>query len=424
LYCEEVRLNRLKVRFKDASLPDIKREVASQMELFRNAAVGARVAVTVGSRGISNIAVIIREVCNALKSFGADPFIVPAMGSHGGATAEGQSGMLAEYGITEKTMGVPVISSMEVESLGALPGVESLPLYIDKNAFGADAIFVVNRVKAHTDFHGENESGIAKMLSIGLGKHAQALVTHSYLVDGLRTFIPRIAESIVATGKILGALAIVEDGYDHTSILRAVMPEDIVRLDAELLKISKSMMPALPFNEIQLLMIDWLGKNISGTGMDTNIIGRVGIRGEPDGIPKINTICVFDITPESHGNALGIGLTDLVPKILVDKVDWKATYENVCTSRFMCRGAIPVTMPTDRDVVDTALFACGCESIEKLKMVRIRDTLHIDEIYATEAMLEDLRGDFSVEVVERGIPLEFETDGTIRKLSSMQDQSE
>jgi hypothetical protein len=387
------------------------------METFRGSVhEGSRVAVTVGSRGISNIAVIIKAVCDALKSQGIRPFIVPAMGSHGGATAEGQKALLSEYGIKEETMEVPVISSMEVHRIGTLPGGEALPLYIDKNAFEADAIFVVNRVKAHTAFHGENESGIAKMLSIGLGKHAQAAVTHEYLVDGLRLFIPRIAEAIAATGKIMGALAIVEDGYDQTAILRSVRPEEIVSADAELLKISKSMMPSLPFSEIQLLAVDWMGKNISGTGMDPNIIGRIGIRGEVDTWPKIDTICVFDITPESLGNAVGIGLADLVPRSLVDKANWKATYENVFTSRFLCRAAIPVTLPTDREVMDMALSVCGRASPETLRMARIRDTLNIGEIYAADPLLEEIRGNGDVEIIERGIPLEFEEDGSIKKL--------
>jgi hypothetical protein len=377
---------------------------------------GDRIAVTAGSRGISNIALIIKTVCESLKNFGAYPFIVPAMGSHGGATANGQKNVLAEYGITDESMGVPVVSSMEVKSLGTLPGAENLPLYMDRHAFEADAVFIVNRVKAHTDFHGDNESGIAKMLSIGLGKHAQALATHGYLVNGLRNFIPRVAEAVISTGKILGALAVVEDGYDQTSIVRAVKSGDIVRADAELLNASKLMMPSLPFDDIQLLMVDWMGKNISGTGMDPNIIGRTGIRGEPDGLPRINTVCVFDITPESHGNALGIGLADLVPRGLADKVDWKATYENVCTSRFLCRGAKPVTLATDREVVDMALRVCGHAAQEGLKMVRVRDTLHVDEIYATTPMLDELHGGSNVEIAERDIPLIFDACDALQKL--------
>ncbi|MDR3254995.1 MAG: DUF362 domain-containing protein [Synergistaceae bacterium] len=415
---EDVLLNKLKVRFKNDPVADIPAETTRQMELFRSdVKAGKRIAITVGSRGIANISTIIKAVCDALKTFGARPFIVPAMGSHGGATAEGQKNVLAEYGVTEEAMGAPVLSSMAVEKIGALPGSEGLPLYMDKNAYEADAVFVVNRVKAHTDFHADNESGIAKMLSIGLGKHAQALVTHGYLLDGLKNFTPRIAEAIVATGKILGALAIVEDGYDQISILRGAHPRDIVRVDSELLKISKSMMPTLPFENIHLLLVDWMGKNISGTGMDPNVIGRIGIRNAEDGTPRVNTICLFDITPESHGNALGIGLADLVPQSLTEKVDWRATYENVCTSRFLCRGATPVTLPTDRDVVDVGLSACGHAERETLRLVRIKDTLHIDEIWASDPMLDDIKDNLMVGIEERGVPLQFGEDGALKKLS-------
>jgi len=385
------------------------------MELFRqDAKSGMRVAITAGSRGIANIALIIKSVVRALRNYGAEPFVVPAMGSHGGATAEGQKEMLAGYGVTEDFVGAPILSSMEVQRVGTLPGPEQLALYMDKHAFSADAVFVVNRVKAHTDFHGDNESGIAKMLSIGLGKHAQALATHDYLVGGLRSFVPRVAEAIVATRKILGALAIVEDGYDQTSILQAVKPGDIVRTDMELLKKSKAMMPTLPFREIQMLMVDYLGKNISGTGMDTNVIGRMGIRYEADASPRIQTICLFDITPESHGNALGIGLADIVPRALIDKVDWKATYENVCTSRFLCRGAAPVTLPTDKEVVDMGLFVCGHVEKETLRLARIRDTLHISEIYVSDALVNELSG--RGEVLESGVRLLFDENETLRKI--------
>jgi hypothetical protein len=417
LRADEVSLNKLKVTFKNEPIPDVPAEVARQMELFRDdIRSGMSIAVAAGSRGIANIAEIVKAVVDFFISCEARPFVVPAMGSHGGATAEGQRGVLAGYGITERRVGAPIVSSMEVMMIGVLPGREHLPLYMDRHAFEADAVFVVNRVKAHTDFHGDNESGIAKMLSIGLGKHAQALVTHDYLVDGLRDFIPRIAAAIAATGRVLGALAVVEDGYDQTSIVRAVRAKDIVREDARLLEASKAMMPSLPFKDIQLLLVDWMGKDISGTGMDPNVIGRIGIRGEPDSPPRVNTICLFDITPESHGNALGIGLADLVPVGLTKKVDWRTTYENVCTSRFLCRGATPVTLGSDREVVNMGLSACGHADASTLRLVRIRDTLHIDEIYVSDPLLDESRRSGRVEVVERGIPLVFSEDGSIQKL--------
>jgi hypothetical protein len=410
-------VNKVEVEFISDPIFDIPAEVSSQLELFRpRVTEGMRIAITAGSRGIANIALILKTTISTLKSFGADPFIVPAMGSHAGATAEGQTAMLSEYGITEEAMGAPILSSMKVEAVGVLPGDEGLPLYMDAYAHAADAVFVVNRVKAHTDFHGANESGIAKMLSIGLGKHAQAIATHEYLVDGLRSFIPRIAEAIISGGHILGGLGIVEDGYDQTSIIRAVNAQDLVKVDAELLTLSKAMMPSLPFTDIQLLIVDWLGKNISGTGMDPNIIGRLGINGEDDSLPNINTIALFDLTTESHGNGLGVGLADVIPRSLAEKVDWKATYENVCTSRFLRRGALPVTMDSDRVVIDTALSVCGHATKDTLRMVRIRDTLHIDEIYVSDALLSELAGNTKVKIAERGIPFTFDDCGVMEKL--------
>jgi hypothetical protein len=412
----DIRLNKLKVQFVSAPIADIEGEIARELKLIQlEITPGMCIAVTVGSRGISNIALIVKTVAGVLKSFGAKPFIVPAMGSHGGATAEGQKMVLKTYGVTEEEMGVPILSSMEVVHVGILPGEEELPLYMDKYAFESDGVFVINRVKAHTDFHGSNESGIAE-ISIGLGKHAQALAAHGYLASGLRQYIPRIAHAIIETGKVIGALAIVEDGCDRTSIIRAVKARDIVTADAELLIQAKKMMPSIPFEQVDVMMVDRMGKNISGTGMDTNIIGRVNIRGEADTPPYSTNLCLFDLTPESHGNGLGVGLADLIPQRLADKIDWKVTYENVLTSRFVERGFLPVTLPIDRDVVDTALRICGHITEKTLRLIRIRDTLHIDEIFVTDPLWEEVRGNSGIELLEKGIALSFSIDGVLKKL--------
>ncbi len=413
----EIKLNRLKLTFKSAPLSDIRGEIAKELEHIRPfIRRDMRIAVAVGSRGIDHNALIVKEVVDRFISYGAKPFIVPAMGSHGGATGEGQKSLLKEYGITDEAMGVPVLSSMKVKSLGTLPDNKNVSLYMDEYAYNSDGVFVINRVKAHTDFHGPNESGIAKILVIGLGKHAQALSVHEHMVGGLREFIPKVAQAIVDTGKIIGALAIVEDGYDKTSIIRAVPGRDIVRADAELLIKAKAMMPSLPFHRFDVLLVDFMGKDLSGTGMDPNIIGRVNIRGETDQAPYITRICLLDITPQGHGNALGIGLADIIPKSLYEKIDWQATYENVLTSRFVERGFTPVIRPTDRDVVNTGLRTCGFKTKETIKLVRIRDTLHIDEIYATDALLDEVSNNADVEICERNIPLVFSENGELKRL--------
>jgi hypothetical protein len=338
------------------------------------------------------------------------------MGSHGGATAEGQKEVLAGYGITDETMGVPVLSSMSAVCVGGLSGEMKLPLFMDKYAFESDGVVVVNRVKAHTDFHGVNESGIAKILVIGLGKQAQAMAVHEYMVKGLRNLIRPAAEEIVKTGKIIGAVGIVEDGYDRTSVVKAVPAEGIPEEDAKLLQLSKRMMPQLPWKAMDVLMVDIMGKDISGTGMDTNVIGRMCIRGESDGKPDITRICLFGLTARSHGNALGIGMADIIPQSLYDQIDWQSTYENVLTSTFLERGFVPIVRSTDRDVLNTALRTCGCLDFEKLRLLRIRDTLHIDEVYATPALCTEIEENEDVKVLEHGFCLNFNRKGELQRL--------
>ncbi|MDR1731531.1 MAG: nickel-dependent lactate racemase [Synergistaceae bacterium] len=413
----QISLNKLKISFCNKPLLDVPGAVAAEMEKLRpRVRKDMRIAVAAGSRGINNIAVIVKAVVDGLVSFGARPFVIPAMGSHGGATAEGQKEMLAGYGITDETMGVPVLSSMAAERVGELTDGTKLPVFMDRHAFEADGVVVVNRVKAHTDFHGVNESGIAKMLVIGLGKQAQATVIHEHMVRGLRELIRPAAETVIKTGKILGALAVVEDGYDQTSLVKAVGAESIVEEDSKLLALSKEMMPKLPWKTLDVLMVDLMGKDISGTGMDTNVIGRMCIRGEPDGRPDITRICLFGLTPRSHGNALGVGMADVIPQSLYDSIDWKATYENVLTSTFLERGFVPIVRPTDREVLDTALRTCGSLDLSKLRLLRIRDTLHIDEVYATPVLCAEMEGRDDVTVVERDLPLDFSDKGELKKL--------
>jgi hypothetical protein len=417
LNSQQIKLNKLKITFCNESLSDVAGAVASEMEKLRpRIGKNMRVAVATGSRGVDNIALIVKCVVDRLIAFGACPFVIPAMGSHGGATAMGQKEVLAGYGITDETMGVPVLSSMSASCVGELSRDMKLPLFMDKYAFESDGVIAVNRVKAHTDFHGVNESGIAKMLVIGLGKQVQATVVHAYMVKGLRDLIRPAAEEIIKTGKIIGAVGLVEDGYDRTSVVKAVPAEEIVEEDAKLLQLSKKMMPQLPWKTIDVLMVDIMGKDISGTGMDTNVIGRMCIRGEPDGKPDISRICLFGLTPRSHGNALGIGMVDIIPQSLYDQINWKSTYENVLTSTFLERGFVPIVCPTDRNVLDTALRTCGCLDFKKLRLLRIRDTLHIDEVYATPALCDEIEGREDVKVLARGFCLNFNSKSELQKL--------
>ncbi len=410
----QIVFNKIRVAFKSNPIKDIEKEVAAQMELFKPAvSKDMKVAVAVGSRGIANLPEIIKSAVKCLKSFGAKPFIVPAMGSHGGATPAGQLDVLAQLGVNERFVGCPIRSSMEVASLGVLHANHNIKMYMDRNAYNADGVLLVNRVKAHTDYHGPNESGLVKLLVVGLGKHEQAKEVHKYLADGLCKYVPEIAGEILKTGKIIGGLGIVEDGYDQTAVIKAVQPNDMLKEDAKLLVLSKSMMPKLPFCQCDILLIDWIGKNISGTGLDTNIIGRLGIRGKSDSPPDITCICVFNLTPETHGNAVGVGLADIIPKHMYREIDWESTYINVLTSRFLQRGFMPIVQTNDREAINAALNSCGVEKPESVKIARIKDTLHISDMYVTDALWKDISENKDVTPKEYGCLLRFDSEGNL-----------
>lgn len=349
----------------------------------------ARVAVATGSRGIAHIDRIVKAAVEALKELGYSPFIVPAMGSHGGATAEGQRATLESYGITEARMGVPIHSSLEVVEL---PREDCpVPVYMDAFAYKADATLVVNRVKIHTDFHSVHESGIVKMCVIGLGKHAQALAIHRYGVYGLSNYILPAARQVLKHGNIALGLAILENAYDQPQIIQAVLPADFETEDRRLLELNRRTAPRLPSDDIDLLFVDYLGKNISGTGLDTNVIGRTRVRDvrEPEP-PRIKAIVVSDLTPESHGNALGMGLADFITRALADKIDFAATYENGLTSSFNQRAHMPVVASDERQAFEWAQRIWGSVEAEAARIVRIRNTLDLTEFYVSEPLLDEV----------------------------------
>jgi len=346
------------------------------------------IAIAVGSRGIANIAKITKEVVLCLQRIGAVPFIIPAMGSHGGATADGQAELLAEYGITAERMGADICSSMETLYIGDADCSEKLPVYVDKYALEADGVIVINRVKPHTDFHGTHESGIVKMLVIGLGKHKQAILMHSFGADGLRDLIPLAAKKVLQKVNVIGAVGIVEDGFDKTSDIVFASKDEIFEKDGILLEESRKLIAKLPFEVIDTLIIDNMGKNISGTGMDTNVIGRMRIKGQADSAPDCKRIAVLNLSEASHGNATGIGLADVTTKRLFDSIDWRVTNENIITSGFLERGFLPVVAEHDEQAVDIATR--GRYSSEEIRLVRIKNTLELGEIYLTKPLMEQL----------------------------------
>lgn len=375
---------------------------------------GASIALAVGSRGIANLQQITSSVAGYLKKLGAKPFVVPAMGSHGGATAEGQASVLETYGVSEERIGCPIRSSMNVVPIEN--GGLKHPLFMDRFAWEADGIMVINRIKPHTDFHGTYESGLLKMCVIGLGKEKQASEMHRFGIHGLRDLIPQAARKILATGKIMGGIGIVENAYDETALIEVIPGRLIPEREPNLLQLARENMARLPVDKLDVLMVDQLGKNISGSGIDTNIIGRIRIDGEPDPkSPRIRSIVVHDLTEETHGNACGVGLADVVTARLRDKIDFEVTYKNIVTSGFLERGKLPVVAATDREALEVALRGAGCREVESARIIRIRDTLHLSELLVSNPVLEDLRAHANIEM--HGPPEDlFDSSGGLKPI--------
>jgi hypothetical protein len=392
-------LYRVRCFFPRPCLPDPGRSLRAQLELHRALVKpGASIAIGVGSRGIAQLRELVAVATSWVRSRGGRPFIVPAMGSHGGATAEGQAQILADYGITEESIGAPIRSSMEVSELEQA-GCE-VRVYQDRYAWESDGIIVINRIKPHTDFHGRHESGLVKMLVIGLGKRHQAVEIHRHGVRGLRDIVPDVARRVLAQSRVILGIGIVENAYEEIAQVRAIPSQEIPSQDAVLLDDARGLMPALPVEELDVLIVDKMGKDISGVGLDTNIIGRTGIRSEPDpGQPRINMIIARDLTPASHGNALGIGLADIVTRRLYEKIDLGTMYENLYASSFLERGKIPVIADSDEQALAFALRACPGLNIVRLRAIRIQSTLRLDELHVSQAVLDELQGRPDIELV-------------------------
>jgi len=399
---KEYRLTKVRNHFPDNSLKDVK--TVCKKELVKLSGIikkDSSIAIGVGSRGIHNLGVVVKEVVDFVKEQGAHPFIIPAMGSHGGATSEGQLEVLIGYDITEKTMGAPIRSSMEVVELTGKNSTDHI--YMDKNAFHSDGIILINKIKPHTDFHATYESGLVKMAVIGLGKEKGAEAIHYFGVRGLTDLIPQVANVIFNSGKILAGIALVENGYDKTMKVQAIPGNSVMKEEVGLLDLARANRPELPSDNIDVLLIDQMGKNISGVGIDTNIIGRIKIFGQPEPIrPSIKSIVVSDLTDESHGNATGIGLADIITKNLYNKIDFDITYKNIETSSFLERGKIPFVVENDFKALELALRNCGNVSSGE-RIIRIKNTLHLDELYVSDAILNELKYNPQWELYEKKV---------------------
>lgn len=409
---------RVHQRFDDTQIEDVD---AAVDEAFAACEVplpeGKEVAITAGSRGIANIDQILKRVVHHVKEAGCIPFIVPAMGSHGGATAEGQKEMLGEFGITEEVMGCEIRSQMEPVSLPQ----EScpIPVYFDHHAYHAAATIVVNRIKIHTCFHGTYESGLVKMMAIGLGKHKQALAIHGHGTTGLVEYMPQVGKQVLKHANVLMGIGIVENAYDQTRHVEAIPADRILEEEPRLLEMARANMPSLPLDDIDIAVVDRMGKNISGTGMDGNLLGRLGVPDFPDPpTPRIRVVVVRDLTTESHGNALGVGLADIATRKLFDKIDFKPVHENLYTSTYLPRGKIPVICETDWECM---AFAARCiTSTENcdLRIVRMDSTLHVGELHVSQAVLHALDGVSGITDVEKITGNYFDSSGEVCPLHS------
>ncbi|HEV2474763.1 MAG TPA: hypothetical protein VGS41_18950 [Chthonomonadales bacterium] len=380
---------------------------------------GANVAVGVGSRGVNNLAAIVRAAVRELKRLDVIPFIVPAMGSHGGATAAGQTELLAGYGVTAEAMGAEIRATMETVIVGSLDAekggeFEGHTVHWDRNAAGADAVLLINRVKPHTDFAGEIESGLAKMCVIGLGKQVGAEGVHYYGARGLKELIPRMARFLAQRMPLAGGIGVLENEMGDTSEVHALGAADIAgEKEKKLLIRARAMAPGLPFDELDVLVIDEMGKNISGTGMDTHVIGRPempSIRKEEWGGPVIRLVCALDLTAETHGNAAGLGLADITTRTLVEKIDWKTTLVNVRTSGEggVLKARLPLVVATAEDCVKTAIATCGRGNPELVRLARIRNTADTRKLEISASLLPEARANSALKVAENGHSLNLQ----------------
>ena len=407
------KMFRVKQELEGPTLHDIPgavRETMRSLHLQEKVKPGQTVAITSGSRGVANIDRITRVVVDELKALGLQPFVCPTMGSHGEATAEGQLKILAHYGITEATMGCPLKSSMEVVEIGKVKGTT---VFCDKNAWGADHIVVVGRIKTHTDFDGEIESGLYKMMAIGLGKQHGAenyhRAGHHYSYGEI---FPLVGQAVLDAGHVLFGLGIVENGLDQTAKVQAVLPKDFAAVEKALLKEAKTWMARLPFDKLDVLIVDELGKNISGAGMDPNVTGRASVQ-KPGGKPHIRMLFVREITPEADGNAIGVGFADMTTSRLVKKINYAAMYMNAITSGVPDAAKVPMAFDTDREAIETALGMIGLTPPEQARVVRIKNTLDLTEIDCSEALQAEVKAHRRLRPAAEPGPIRFGADGNL-----------
>ena len=374
---------------------------------------GQKIAITCGSRGMCNNALMAKTLVDFVKSKGAEPYIVASMGSHGGATAEGQLQILRDYGITEENMGCPVKSSMEVVQIG-VSEIRHQPVYIDKNASEADGILLYNRIKPHTSYRGPYESGLMKMMAIGLGKQVGASTIHSQSPNIMHELIEEYGKCILKNAPILGGIAIIENAYDDTYLIKGMTPQEIIDEEPKLKEISYKTIAHLLFDECDVLVVDKIGKNISGDGMDPNVSGRFVTPHLCKGGIDAEKVVILDITDETHGNAQGIGLAEVTTRRLFNRMKLEMTYPTGVTNTFLHLMKIPMIMDNDREAIQLALCCCpDAEDQNNLKMIRIPNTAHIGEIEISEALIPQAKANPNIEILTEPYDLPFDENGNL-----------
>lgn len=399
--------------FDDTHIPEEQIPEQIERELRRVASSirpGMKIAITVGSRGVANIPLIIRSLADFVRKQGAIPFVVPAMGSHGGATAEGQLQVIEGYGVTEEYIGCEIRSSMETVVVGQTEN--GLDVHVDRNAFYADGIIVCGRVKPHTGFRGPYESGVMKMMAIGLGKQRGAEVIHQDGFSKFREYVPMFGKVILRKAPVLCGLALLENAYDKTREIVGLTPDEIIEKEPELLLRAKSYMPRILFDDCDVLIVDEIGKDISGDGMDPNISGRFPTPYAQGGI-QAKRVAVLDLTEASHGNACGIGLADITTKRLFEKMSFEATYPNAITNTVTDEMKIPMVMGSDSLAIRAAIKTCNDFDASNPKVIRIRSTAHMETIEISSALLPLAKKNPRIEIFGQPAPMGFDEKGNL-----------
>ncbi|WP_243297771.1 lactate racemase domain-containing protein [Bacillus litorisediminis] len=402
----------VKVRQK-FNAPEIENVAEAVHEAINRAGVldrilpGDRVAIAVGSRGVADIPVLVRETVRAVRRAGGSPFIVPAMGSHGGATAEGQIDVLAQLGVTEAATGAPILATMEVEEIGRLKN--GLPIYIDKFAYEADKVVVINRIKPHTAFRGQVESGLMKMITIGLGKQKGAEAAHAFSFKYMAEHVVEMAKVAIQRVPIIFGLGTLENAYDRPAKIVAIPAEEMIHQEPELLLQAKSLMPRIMFDPIDVLVVNEIGKDISGDGMDPNITGRYATPYASGG-PQVSRIVVLGLTQKTHGNANGIGMADMTTQKVMDDMILEKGYANALTSTVIQVVKLPMILENEELAVKAAIKTCNAFDLSKTRVVRIKNTLDIKEIWISEALVDEARQKQEIEILSEPAEMKFSSE--------------